>query len=62
MALGGLPNPAKTTVLAYPSPCMLHFTSFYICARASQILGSLGLIGRKCNMAMGGPPNAAKTQ
>ena len=62
MALGGLPNPAKTTVLAYPSPCMLHFTSFYICAHASQILGSLGLIGRKCNMAMGGPPNAAKTQ
>ena len=43
-------------------PCMLHFTSFYICAHASQILGSLGLIGRKCNMAMGGPRNAAKTQ
>ena len=50
--------------IALHSPTITYInlsTSFYICARASQILGSLGLIGRKCNMAMGGPKRCKNT-
>ena len=56
MAMGRLPNPAKTQCFPTLDPAS------YILAHAYAHRKSRGSTDRKCNMAMGRPPNPAKTQ